>query len=268
MAGRYAHAKQFKRMRRQLRKLRTYVGRMIRDIRRKTKDMGEGLTTLLERADRIRSQQPKDKHKLYSLHEPDVQCISKGKAHKRYEFGQKIAVATTNRSNWIVASRLCENNPYDGYTFTKTLTAVEQVTSVIVTDAYVDKGYRGHGYTGGTVVHIAGQRKKNTTRTERKRRRRRSAIEPKIGHLKSDHCMGRCFLARLAGDAMNAVLAAAGSNLRKLLGLLRWAAGRPLLAPGEAAAQWVLTLIRWRGNPIAARANHQYDQRNTPTPAA
>jgi len=221
MTGRYAHAKQFKRMHRQLRKLRTYVGRLIRDIRRKATDIDEELAILLDRTDRIRGQKPKDKKKLYSLHEPEVQCISKGKAHKRYEFGQKVAVATTNRSNWFVASRRCENNPYDGHTLGETLATVESVTGVAVTDAYVDKGYRGHGYAGGAAVHIAGERKKNTTRAERKRRRRRSAVEPKIGHLKSDHRMGRCFLARLCGDAINAVLAAAGSNLRKLLGLRR-----------------------------------------------
>ena len=238
--SRYAHAKQFKRMRRPLRKLRTYVGRLIRDIRRKATDMDEGLMTLLSRADRIRRQQPKDAKKLYSLHEPEVQCISKGKAHKRYEFGQKVAVATTNRSNWFVAAHVLENNPYDGHTLSETLTTVEHVTGVAVTDAYVDKGYRGHGYTGGADVHIAGQRRKNTTRVERKRRRRRSAIEPKIGHLKSDHRMGRCFLARLCGDAINAVLAAAGSNLRKLLGLLRRKAGR-----------FVFALIRWYRNLIA-----------------
>ncbi|MCH9035079.1 MAG: IS5 family transposase [Planctomycetes bacterium] len=253
MAGRYAHAKQFKRMHRRLRKLRTYVGRLIRDIRRKTTDMDEELATLLDRADRIRCQQPKDKNKLYSLHEPDVQCISKGKAHKRYEFGQKVAVATTNRSNWIVASALMEDNPYDGHTLSETLTTVERVTGMSVTDAYVDKGYRGHGYTGGAAVHIAGQRKKNTTRAERKRRRRRSAIEPKIGHLKSDHRMGRCFLARLAGDAINAVLAAAGSNLRKLLGLLRRRAGRFVFA----LIRWCQGLIGWTRNLITALPDRQ-----------
>ncbi|MCH7808135.1 MAG: IS5/IS1182 family transposase, partial [Planctomycetes bacterium] len=114
-AGRYAHARQFKRMHRRLRKLRTDVGRLIRDLRRKTTDMDQELVTLLDRADRIRCQQPKDKNKLYSLHEPEVQCISKGKAHKRYEFGQKVAVATTNHSNWFVASALMEGNPYDGH---------------------------------------------------------------------------------------------------------------------------------------------------------
>ena len=246
MASRYAHAKQFRRMHRRLRKMRTYVGRLIRDIRRKTTDMDEELATLLDRAERIRCQQPKDKNKLYSLHEPDVQCISKGKAHKRYEFGQKIAVATTNRSNWIVASALMEGNPYDGHTLSETLAKIENVTGVAVTDAYVDKGYRGHGHTGGAAVHIAGQRKKNTTRTERKRRRRRSAIEPKIGHLKSDHRMGRCFLAKLCGDAINAVLAAAGSNMRKLLGLLRRRAGR-----------FVCALIHWYRNAIAACLNRR-----------
>jgi len=83
-------------------------------------------------------------------------------------------------------------------------------------------------------VHLAGSRIKNASRSERRRRRRRSAIEPKIGHLKSDHRMNRCFLAGLRGDATNAVLAAAGANMRKLLGLIRGAAGR-----------FVFALIRW-----------------------
>jgi len=201
------------------------------------------LAILLAHAGRIRGQQPKDKNKLYSLHEPEVQCISKGKAHQRYEFGQMIAVATTNRSNWIVAASLMENNPYDGHSLAATLAATEDVTGVDVTDAYVDKGYRGHGYTGKADVHIAGQRRKNTTRAQRKRRRRRSAIEPKIGHLKSDHRMGRCFLAKLCGDAINAVLAAAGSNLRKLLGLLRRNRRRLFFALWATFARHVLRLI-------------------------
>ncbi len=261
-ASRYAHAKQFKRMRRQLRKLRTYVGRLIRDTRRKATDIDEDLATLLDRADRIRNQQPKDAKKLYSLHEPEVQCISKGKAHKRYEFGQKVAVATTNRSNWIVAAPLMANNPYDGHTLTATLANVEEVTGVAVTDAYVDKGYRGHGYIGPAEVHIAGQRNKSATRAERIRRRRRSAIEPKIGHLKSDHRMGRCFLARVHGDAINAVLSAAGANLRKLLGLYRGEAGRlffalaALRAPVQVSSSWLwrcfcLALLPRRQGPAA-----------------
>jgi len=215
--SRYAHAKQFKRMRRQLRKLRTYVGRMIRDIRRKTGEVGDDLAAVLERAERIRSQQPRDSKKIYSWHEPEVQCISKGKARQRYEFGQKVALATTNRSNWIVTARLMENNPYDGHTLAATLAATESVTGVGVSDAYVDKGYRGHGCDGPTRVHVAGASSKNVSRSERRRQHRRSAIEPKIGHLKSDHRVRRCFLSRLEGDAINIVLAAAAANLRKLL---------------------------------------------------
>ena len=241
--SRYAHARQFKRMQRSLRKLRTYVGRLIRDIRRKTSHPDEALATLLARADRVRQQQPQDTHKLYSLHEPEVQCISKGKAHKRYEFGQKVAVASTNRGNWMVAARMLPDNPYDGHTLAATLSAVERVTGVAVTDAYVDKGYRGHGYAGMTKVHVAGAAYANRSRSERRRRRRRSAIEPKIGHLKSDHRMDRCFLAGLAGDAMNAVLAAAGSNLRKLLRRLA-AALIPWLRFAAALPVWLRIAIR------------------------
>ena len=126
-----------------------------------------------------------------------------------------------------MAAKLLPGNPYDGHTLAETLTAIERVTGVAVTDAYVDKGYRGHGCTGAVDVHVAGQRRKASTRAQRKRRRRRSAVEPKIGHLKSDHRMDRCFLTGLEGDGINAMLAAAGSNLRKLLrrlaaALIRW----------------------------------------------
>lgn len=215
--GRYAHAKQFRRMRRQLKKLRTWLGRMIRDLRRKVPRPDEALETLLVLCERLHAQEKSDSKKLYSLHEPDVMCISKGKAHKRYEFGQKISVATTNRGNWIVGVDLCEGNPYDGHTLSRALATIERTTHVPVTDAYVDKGYRGHGYEGEATVHLAGSSLRGLSRTQQKRRKRRSAVEPKIGHLKSDHRMRRCFLKGLIGDAINAVLAAAGSNLLKLL---------------------------------------------------
>ena len=115
-AGRYAHARQFKRMRRELRKLRTWMGRMIRDIQRKAASFSDPLKTLLTQGQRLRDRRQGDSNKLYSLHEPDVRCISKGKAHKRYEFGQKVSLATTNRRDWFVGAMLCEGNPYDGHT--------------------------------------------------------------------------------------------------------------------------------------------------------
>ena len=224
--GRYAHAKQFRRMRRSLKKLRTMLGRVIRDMRRKVNSPDFSLKTLLELCERLHAQQKTDKKKLYSLHEPDVQCISKGKAHKRYEFGQKVSVTSTNRANWIVGINLCRNNPYDGHTLATAIRTAERMTGVDITDAFVDKGYRGHDYEGDATVHISGSSKKKLTRTQKKRRRRRSAVEPKIGHLKSDNRMGRCFLSGVVGDEINAILAACGSNLSKLLGAI---ASAPIL---------------------------------------
>jgi|TARA_Y100000310_G_C20611078_1_gene778033 IS5 family transposase len=232
--SRYAHAKQWRRMRRELKFLRVRLGRLIRDIRRKAKTTDSALGALLERAERIMNQQPKDKNKLYSLHEPETRCISKGKARVRYEFGQKVSVATTNRGDWMLACELMEDNPYDGHTLAATIKVVERNTGLSVSNAYVDKGYRGHDYSGQATVHIAGTSRRKLTRTQKARRKRRSAVEPKIGHLKQDHRMGRCFLKGLAGDAINATLAAAGANLRKLLNL-------------EAAAirRFLYALLEW-----------------------
>ena len=231
MVGRYAHAKQFKRMRNRLKKLKTWLGRVIRDLRRKVPQPDAALEELLSLCERLHVQDKTDRKKLYSLHEPDVMCISKGKAHKRYEFGQKVSVTSTNRGNWIVGVNLCEGNPYDGHTLAKAIATTEQITHVSVTDAYVDKGYRGNDHKGDATIHLSGSSTRKLTRTQKKRRKRRSAVEPKIGHLKSDNRMGRCFLKGLSGDSINAVLAAAGSNLQKLLRaiahalffwLLRW----------------------------------------------
>jgi IS5 family transposase len=126
-------------------------------------------------------------------------------------------MATSNRGDWFLASEALTGNPYDGHTLARTVSAVEKITGIKVDHAYVDKGYRGHDYMGKGTIHIAGSSLLNTTWSIRKRRRRRSAIEPKIGHAKSENRMGRCYLKGQAGDAINAVLAAAGSNMRKLL---------------------------------------------------
>jgi IS5 family transposase len=107
-----------------------------------------------------------------------------------------------------------------GHTLNKTLEQVQSITGVTLSDAYVDKGYRGHDYQGDATVHIAGSTSKHLTHAQRRRRRRRAAIEPKIGHAKHEHRLGRCYLKGLAGDAMNVALAAAGANLAKLLRLL------------------------------------------------
>jgi len=246
--SRYAHAKQFKRMRRQLKKLRTLLGRVIRDVHRRVPEPDESLAELLALCERLHAQQRTDRKKLYSLHEPEVMCISKGKAHKRYEFGQKVTVATTNRGNWIVAAELCGGNPYDGHTLAAAMASIEHNTGVGVTDGYVDKGYRGHDYAGAATVHLAGSSTRRLSRTKKKRRKRRSAVEPKIGHLKSDNRMRRCFLKGLVGDAINVVLAAAGSNLQKLLRAFAHA----LLFWPRCAATAAKNPTSWHTTPVLA----------------
>jgi transposase, IS5 family len=144
--GRYAHAKQFKRMHKGLRKMQTWLGRLLRDVDRKFPAPDVRLQSLLKRCQRLHAQQPTNKHKLYSLHEPEVPCISKGKARQRYEFGQKVSIATTNRGIRIVGAQWCSGNPCDGHTLGAAIRSIEANTRVAITQAYVDKGDRVHNY--------------------------------------------------------------------------------------------------------------------------
>ncbi len=222
--GRYAHARQFKRMRKALRRLKGYTGRVLRDIERQLDQVPEGAlrTRILEMvalANRLLAQKPKDRKKLYSLHEPAVDCISKGKAHKRYEFGTKVSVATTNKGGFVVGMRALPGNPYDGHTLAEALEQVEILTDQRPELAFVDRGYRGHGVEN-VKVFISGARR-GVTRTIAKLLRRRSAIEPMIGHMKNDGRLTRCPLKGTDGDALFAVLCGCGHNIRMILRHLR-----------------------------------------------
>jgi len=222
-AGRYAHARQFKRMRRTLRRQRTLLGRVIRDIERKLTGAGEAaraaLQVWLERAERIRSQRPKDKGKLYALHAPEVECISKGKARRPYEFGVKVGIAVTTRQGLIVGARSFPGHPYDGDTLAEQLEQAQILSGQRIDTAIVDLGYRGRACEGVTILH----RGKAKTLSRRAWRwiKRRQAVEPVIGHLKADHRMERCHLKGAEGDALHAIGCAAGYNLRWLM---RWIA--------------------------------------------
>ena len=218
MQSRYSHAKQFKRAAKQTKQLKTYLGRVYRDLHRKVTEPDERLNQLLELAERLLKQEKHSKDKLYSIHAPEVECISKGKAHKRYEFGCKVSLATTSKQNWIVGVEALHNNPYDGHTLDGTIKKVESLTGMVIKNAYVDLGYRGHNYEGSGQVHLVDSRKmKKLTRSVRNWFKRRSAIEPVIGHLKSDNRMQKNQLKGQDGDHMNAILAACGFNMRKLL---------------------------------------------------
>lgn len=214
--SRYAHAKQYKRARRMTRRLRTILGRVIRDVQRKCPRPDDELASLLELCERLYAQQRTDKGKLYSLWAPEVECISKGKAHKRYEFGCKVGVVSTSRKNWVVGAQAFHGNPYDGHTLKASLDQAKRLTGMRVQHAFVDKGYRGSRESvPGTEVHWPDRRRKD--RSLRRWMKRRSAVEPVIGHMKGDSRMDRNFLHGKEGDRMNALLAACGFNLRKLL---------------------------------------------------
>lgn len=212
--SRYRAASQLKRAKKYSRKLRTYLGRVIRDIERKLPQPDAQMATLLERAKQIK-QQRSDSNKIYSMHAPKVECIAKGKVNKRYEFGCKVVLVTTSLSNWIVGTSAVHGNPYDGATLSDALEQTQRLTGAAPQQAAADKGFRGCKYhPPGVQVLVVGTRKfKGVLKRLVKRR---SAIEPVIGHLKQDHALKRNYLQGDSGDCINALLAACGFNLRKL----------------------------------------------------
>jgi len=226
MVGRYTHAHQFKRARRELKFLRIRLGRVIRDIRRKIADdaaLGERFSALLALAYRVRFQDHRQRGpKVYALHAPEVECIGKGKARAPYEFGCKVSIATPatkpKGGQFVLHAKALHGNPFDGHTLGPIVTELEQLTGVETRRIHVDKGYRGHNHKEKFRVWITGQARR-VTAPIRREMKRRAAVEPVIGHLKAEHRMNRNYLKGRDGDRINAVLAAAGYNFGFLL---RW----------------------------------------------
>ena len=228
MVGRYSHAHQFKRARRALKFLRTRLGRLIRDIRRKIAGnpvREDAFGPLLTLASQVRWQDQRQRgRKVYSLHAPEVECIGKGKAQAPYEFGCKVSIITPVTSprggQFVLHAKALHGNPYDGHTLGPVAAELESLTGVEAKRIHVDKGYRGHNYPNKFRVWISGQVKR-VTAAIRREMKRRAAVEPVIGHVKADHRMDRNYLKGRQGDRVNAVLASAGYNFRLLL---RWLA--------------------------------------------
>lgn len=220
------HPKNYRKALQATRKLKTIAGRLTREIERKlTKSRLEYYKEKLIIFNRILTQQRDDKNKIYSIHEPDVKCISKGKEHKRYEFGAKGSIAVTKTDGIIVGALSFKENVYDGHTLPSVLSQIEEMTGKRPEIAITDRGYRGRSAIGVTQILIPKPPKKTDTayekRKARARFRRRAGIEPRIGHLKSDFRLGRNFLKGCVGDSINLMLSAAAHNFRKLLrGLL------------------------------------------------
>jgi IS5 family transposase len=216
-SSRYAHARQRKRARACTRKLKTQLGRVIREIQRQTAEPSPKLDKLLQTAHRIYAQQRHDKNKIYSVHEPEVECIAKGKAGKQYEFGNKVSVAVSSRGGWFVGAKSFTGNPYDGHTLATQMKQVEGLIGNKVSEVYVDMGYRGHDYDGAVTVHVDKRRRGRTSAARWRWMKRRAAVEPSIGHLKNEHRLERNRLKGTAGNEVNAILAAAAMNFHKLL---------------------------------------------------
>ena len=217
-SSRYAHARQMKRARACTRKLRTQLGRVTREIERQVTKPSDKLVELLETAHRIYAQQRHDKNKIYSVHEPEVECIAKGKAGKQYEFGNKVSVAVTSRGGWFVGAKSFTGNPYDGHTLNAQMKQVDNLIGHTVSQVHVDMGYRGHDYDGAVPVHVDKRQRGRTRPALWRWMKRRAAVEPSIGHLKNEHRLERNRLKGVAGDAINAILSAAAMNFHKLLG--------------------------------------------------
>ena len=208
-----------KRARACTRKLRTQLGRVVRQIERQVAEPSEKLARLLETAHRIHAQQRHDKNKVYSVHEPEVECIAKSgsprtglrpwggksKAGKPYEFGNKVSVAVTSRGGWLVGAKSFTTNPYDGHTLAVQMKQVEEHDWGWVSEVHVDIGYRGHDYAGRATAHVDKRRRGRTPRTLWRWMKRRAGVEPSIGHLKLEHRLKRNRLKGVAGDAPNLV---------------------------------------------------------------
>ena len=245
-AGGYAHARQFNRLRKVVKRQRTILGIVLREIQRKLPESHseslalQRLAVVMQRAERLRTQKPKDKDKLYAFHAPEVSCISKGKARKPYEFGVKSSLAITHKQGLIVGARTFPGNPYDGHTLAAQLEQTRIFLENVGTEpkeVFVDLGYRGVDHQNpGVTIHHRGKHR-SMTQEQRRWLKRRQSIEPVFGHLKNDHRMDRNWLKGEVGDAIHAVLCAAGYNIRWLM--------RAILAIVFGPVYVSLVLGRW-----------------------
>jgi len=222
--GSYLHARQMKRARKAIKHFQTLVGRVVRDCERRivgNEFLNKVFKSILEQSNHLLTRKKSDQNKLYSLHEPSVVCISKGKANKRYEFGCKVSLSITHKKgrSIITSAQALAGNPYDGHTLSCAINLSEDISGVKVIRAFVDRGYKGHGVTDCEVI-ISGQ-KRGVTAAIKKQMKRRQAIEPHIGHLKNEGKLRLCRLKGFVGDQINALLCAASYNLKQILSRLR-----------------------------------------------
>ena len=218
----FIHSRKIKKAKREIKRLKTYLGRVFRDLLRKMKDhkkLQERAAPVIETIRSILLQEREDTNKVYSIHEPHVECISKGKAHKKYEFGCKASIVLTHKEGLALSIQALHGNPYDGHTLKQSLEHAEKISDEPIHKTFVDRGYKGHGIKNREII-ISGSRKKMHWR-KWKEMSRRQAIEPHIGHIKSDGKLGINYLKGKLGDQLNALLCAVGHNGRLIVNFLK-----------------------------------------------
>ena len=220
----FKHPKKIKKARASIKRLRTIVGILIRDISRILQP--EQLVNYQEKFDlfdKVRNQQIKDSNKVLSLHETHVYAITKGKDHKKYEYGTKASIVATKDSGVIVGVSSHSKNEHDSKTLEVALTSANQTRTTPIKEAICDRGYRGVKEVLGTTICIPGTPLKRDSEYQKQNKRekfkRRAAIEPIIGHLKSDFRLARNYLKGFIGDQINLLLAATAWNLKKWINL-------------------------------------------------
>ena len=216
-----SHPKNHRKAVRADRKVKTIAGRLVRELERKLVAGSHG--TELALFTKVLAQQRKDKNKIYSLHEPEVQCIAKGKEHKKYEFGSKVSITVTQNTHVIIGALNLPKNEYDGHTLQAALDQQERLTGHQLKEVFVDRGYRGVKQVNQTLVHSpkAFSRKLSTYKRNKLKKgfTNRAAIEPKIGHLKTDHRLSRNYYKGIQGDTINVMLAAAAMNFKRMMNI-------------------------------------------------
>jgi IS5 family transposase len=219
----YASPKNKRRVIRQAtRRLRIIAGRVLRELQRNRRS-GKSLSDLPERDlealalyQRALAQKRHDKNKIYSLHEPHIYCIAKGKERQPYEFGVKVAITKTKESSIILGALAFEKNQHDSKTLSRVLEQVSRLSNFTPPVALCDRGFRGVARVGDTDILLPQQHARHPNphaqQKQRERFRKRAGIEPIIGHLKADHRLDRNFLAGILGDQINVLMAAAAFN--------------------------------------------------------
>ena len=222
LSSRLFHSRKYKQARKEVKRVKTYLGRVFRDIFRKienNKELEQRAAPVLTVIGRLLMQEKDDANKIYSLHEPEVECISKGKANKKYEFGCKASLVLTHKEGLLLSIQALHGKPYDGHTLKAALEGAKMNSGKEVEVVYVDRGYRGHGVKSCKVV--MSQSKKGLHWRAWKDVCRRQSIEPHIGHMKSEGKLGLNFLKGKLGDKLNAALCGIGHNMRLIINYIK-----------------------------------------------